>query len=132
MTLLRADKEGWETLGGGMLRKYVNGVNVTIAQFRLAKGSVVKPHSHKHEQVSIVVQGVVKFTVGNDVYVMRAGDLVHIPPNTIHSAEALEDSLVVDVYTPIRDDWVKGCGAVRVFVIICGVYIHWCPRRQNL
>ena len=91
-----------------MLRKYVNGVNVTIAQFRLAKGSVVKPHSHGHEQVSIVVQGVVKFTVGSDVYVMRTGDLVHIPPNTIHSAEALEDPLVVDVYTPIRDDWVRG------------------------
>jgi len=47
MTLLRADKEGWEILGGGVLRKYVNGVNVTIAQFRLAKGSVVKPHSHR-------------------------------------------------------------------------------------
>jgi len=108
MTLLRADKEGWEILGGGVLRKYVNGVNVTIAQFKLAKGSVVKPHSHRHEQVSIVVQGVVKFTVGSDVYVMRAGDLVHIPPNTIHSAEALEDSLVVDVYSPIRDDWVRG------------------------
>jgi len=52
MTLLRADKEGWEILGGGVLRKYVNGVNVTIAQFRLAKGSVVKPHSHRHDDES--------------------------------------------------------------------------------
>ena len=109
MTLLRAeDKEGWEILRSDLLRKYVNGVNVTIAQLKFAKGSVVKPHSHRHEQVSIVIQGVLKLTVGSDVYVLRAGDALYIPPNTIHSAEALEDTLAVDVYSPIRDDWVRG------------------------
>jgi quercetin dioxygenase-like cupin family protein len=108
MTLLRIDDEGWETLGNGIYRKYIHGMNVTVAQFKLTKGSVVKPHSHVHEQVSVVVQGKVRFTVGNDVYVMKAGDVVRIPPGVVHGAEALEDSLVVDVYSPIRDDWVRG------------------------
>ena len=68
----------------------------------------MKPHSHVHEQVSVVVQGKVKFTVGNDVYIMKAGDVVRIPPGVVHGVEALEDSLVVDVYSLIRGDWVRG------------------------
>ncbi|MFB6470002.1 MAG: cupin domain-containing protein [Vulcanisaeta sp. AZ3] len=108
MNLLRGGEESWERLNDLAFRKYAHGSRVTIAQFKLLRGSYVKPHSHPHEQVSIVIQGRVRFTVGNEEIELRPGDAVLIPPNVMHDAEALEDSLVVDVYSPIRDDWIRG------------------------
>lgn len=108
MALLKYEESNWEKLGNLIYRKHMHGLRVTIAQFKLLKGSVVKPHSHAHEQVSIVIKGRLRFTVNNEVYIAEPGDIVHIPPNAMHSVEALEDSLVIDVYSPVRDDWLRG------------------------
>ena len=108
MALLKYGAGDWERLGELIYRKHLHGFRVTVAQFKLLKGSIVKPHAHVHEQVSIVVMGRLKFVVGNETYIAEPGDVVHIPPNTMHSVEALEDSLVIDVYSPIRDDWLRG------------------------
>ncbi len=108
MALLRYDDANWERLNELTYRKHMHGSRVTVAQFRLMRGSVVKPHAHVHEQVSIVVNGRLKFIVGGEVHIVGPGDVVYIPPNTVHGVEALEDSLVVDVYSPVRDDWLRG------------------------
>ncbi|GAB6947737.1 hypothetical protein JCM16161A_18670 [Vulcanisaeta sp. JCM 16161] len=108
MALLKYEETNWERLGELIYRRHMHGSRVTVAQFKLLRGSVVKPHSHAHEQVSIVVKGRLRFVVNNDTYIAEPGDVVHIPPNTVHSVEALEDSLVIDVYSPIRDDWLRG------------------------
>ncbi len=108
MTILRYEESGWEKLSDLIFRRHVHGSRVTIAQFKLLKGSVVKPHSHPHEQVSIVVNGRAKFVVGDETYIVNPGDVVHIPPNVMHGVEAVEDSLIVDVYSPVRDDWIRG------------------------
>lgn len=108
MDVLRADEGGWERLSDLVYRRHVHGARVTIAQFRLLRGSSVKPHSHPHEQVSILVKGRVKFRVGDEEVIVGPGDVVHIPPGVIHGVEALEESLIVDVYSPVRDDWIRG------------------------
>ena len=108
MGLIDFNSMAWERLSELTYRKHFHGVNMTIAQFKLLKGSVIRPHSHPNEQISIVVSGRVKFIVGNDEYIVEGGNAVHIPPNATHSVEALEDSLVVDVYSPVRQDWIRG------------------------
>ncbi len=91
-----------------ILRYHVHGSNITIAKFILRRGSQVREHSHVHEQVSIVLSGRLRFRVGGEEYMVGPGDIVHIPPNTPHSVHALEDSVVIDVYSPVRDDWIRG------------------------
>ncbi|BDR92529.1 cupin domain-containing protein [Vulcanisaeta souniana] len=108
MTLFKYEDVNWEKLGELIYRKHMHGSRLTIAQFKLLKGSVVNAHSHTHEQVSIVISGKLRFVVNNETYIAGSGDVVYIPPNAVHGVEALEDSLIVDVYSPIRDDWLRG------------------------
>ncbi|WP_243680533.1 cupin domain-containing protein [Vulcanisaeta souniana] len=55
-----------------------------------------------------MISGKLRFVVNNETYIAGSGDVVYIPPNAVHGVEALEDSLIVDVYSPIRDDWLRG------------------------
>lgn len=94
----------WEKLGC-LERRYIHGESMTVAQFRLAEGCVVERHSHPHEQISVVVEGVLEFEVGDRKFVVSAGDVVHIPPGVVHGARALTEALVVDCFSPPRRDW---------------------------
>lgn len=94
-----------ETLSPMLTRRYVNGAGVTVARFFLRKGLVVPEHSHPSEQVACVLEGALKFTLEGREVVVRAGETLVIPPNVPHAAEALEDTLDLDVFTPPRADW---------------------------
>ena len=77
----------------------------------LAKGSIVPQHSQDNEQFTYVLKGALKFWLGEngeDVRVVNEGQVLHIPPNLPHKAEALVDTLDLDVFTPIRQDWLDG------------------------
>jgi len=98
----------WEKLSDLISRKVVHTERMTIARLRLAKGTFVPVHQHENEQVSMMEEGALKFNVGGEEVTVRAGESLRIPPNVPHSAEAIEDSVATDLFTPCREDWKRG------------------------
>ncbi|MFN8007146.1 MAG: cupin domain-containing protein [Terriglobia bacterium] len=88
-------------------RKYVNGEKIMIAQLFLKKGCIVPDHSHESEQLSMVVTGKVVFMMEGEEQLLHSNQLVLIPSNKVHSVVALEDSLIYDLFSPIRHDWLE-------------------------
>ena len=89
-------------------RKMMHGQNVTVARIRLRRGAVVPMHSHPNEQISMLESGAMRFVISGEERILRAGDAVVIPPDAPHMVEALEDSLAVDLFSPPREDWIRG------------------------
>jgi quercetin dioxygenase-like cupin family protein len=103
----------WETvkrevLNDKLARKVISGEKMTMAQIFLAKDGVVPLHHHENEQISSVVTGAMRFEIEGKEIVLRAGDVLVIPPNIPHRVVALEDSQALDVFSPIRIDWLTG------------------------
>ncbi len=89
-------------------RRLVTGERMMLAHVYLKKGCIVPLHHHENEQLTYVLDGALKFWLGEDqqeTTVVRAGEVLVIPPNVPHKAEALEDTLDVDVFSPPRQDW---------------------------
>ena len=82
-----------------------------IAHVYLAKGAIVPEHTHENEQITYILEGKLRFTLGDETIDVGAGEVLTIPPNVPHAAEALEDTLDVDVFTPPREDWLSGTDA---------------------
>jgi quercetin dioxygenase-like cupin family protein len=89
-------------------RQAIHGRHMTVARIRLRKGAVVPMHSHPNEQISMVERGALRFVLGGQEKILRAGDVLEIPPGEPHLVEALEDSLAVDLFSPRREDWMRG------------------------
>ena len=89
-------------------RKMMHGQNVTVARIRLRRGAVVPMHSHPNEQISMVESGALRFAISGEERILRAGEAVVIPSDAPHMVEALEDSLAVDLFSPPREDWIRG------------------------
>jgi quercetin dioxygenase-like cupin family protein len=91
-------------------RRFVHGERAMVAQVFLKKGAVVQTHTHESEQITYILEGALRLWVGangeQDVTV-RAGEILTIPSNVPHRAEALEDTLDVDVFSPPRQDWIE-------------------------
>ncbi len=99
-----------ETVSPMLDRKLITGDRIMIAQVFLKKGCVVPQHSHENEQVTYILEGVLRFWIGKDglqEVLVHAGEVLHIPSNVPHKAEALEDTLDVDVFSPPRQDWLN-------------------------
>ena len=115
MSVAQATRVRWddlprERLGPLLERRYVTGQHMTLAQFFLAKGCIVPAHAHESEQFAHVLKGRLRFQLGQDggeVVDVAAGEVLMIPSQLPHSAEALEDSVVADSFSPIRSDWVE-------------------------
>jgi quercetin dioxygenase-like cupin family protein len=104
----------WEQLNSNIDRRLITGTNMMIAQIYLKKGGVVPMHSHHNEQITYVLEGALKFLLGtnqDEEVIVRAGEVLTIPPNLPHSALALEDTMDVDVFNPPRQDWLDGTDA---------------------
>jgi len=92
-------------------RRLVVGERMMLAHVYLKKGSIVPRHSHENEQLTYILEGALRFTIGADgaeEIVVRAGEVLVIPSHVPHQAEALEDTLDVDVFSPPRQDWLDG------------------------
>ncbi|HKA87384.1 MAG TPA: cupin domain-containing protein [Haliangiales bacterium] len=92
-------------------RRVVVGDRMMLAHVYLAKGSIVPRHQHENEQLTYILEGALRFWIGEDgseEIVVRAGEVLVIPSNVPHKAEALEDTLDVDVFSPPRQDWLDG------------------------
>jgi quercetin dioxygenase-like cupin family protein len=95
-------------------RRLITGEQMMIAHVYLAKGAIVPKHEHHNEQITYILEGCLRFWLGEDqseTLDVRAGEVLTIPPHVPHRAEALEDTLDVDVFTPPREDWLSGADA---------------------
>jgi len=96
-----------ETLNPLLQRQMVTGTNVMLARITLKKGCVVPLHSHHNEQLSYVVEGALKFFIGGKALIVRAGEVLTIPPHVPHQVKALRDSVTLDIFHPPRADWIN-------------------------
>jgi unsaturated pyranuronate lyase len=97
-----------ETLTPATTRQMIHGESITIAKLRTKKGSIVPTHSHVNEQITNVEEGAMLFVFPDQRIVVRAGESLVIPPNVPHSVESLEDCLAMDIFSPTREDWIRG------------------------
>jgi quercetin dioxygenase-like cupin family protein len=108
MTLHRWDEIAPEQMNPLVTRQAIHADTLTIARIVLKKGALVPTHQHVNEQVSMIESGALRFHVGDREVTVRAGENLQIPSNVPHSAEAIEDTVAVDVFSPIREDWLRG------------------------
>jgi quercetin dioxygenase-like cupin family protein len=89
-------------------RQVIHGKQLTIGRLFLKKGATVPAHSHHHEQLTILEEGRVLFTIDGQEQELVAGQALEIPPHAVHQVLALEDSRALDVFSPAREDWIRG------------------------
>jgi len=101
-----------EPLSPLLTRQFVHGSQAMLARMALKKGCLVPRHAHANEQISYMVSGTLRFLVGEPgaevEHILRAGEILVIPGNLPHSAEALEDTVELDIFSPPRQDWITG------------------------
>ena len=115
----KASLHRWESMPKEQLnesigRLMITGDRMMIAHIYLKKGSIVPRHHHHNEQITYVLEGALRFRLGAEgeqEVIVRSGEVLTIPPNLPHSAEALEDTLDVDIFDPPRQDWLDGTDA---------------------
>jgi len=105
VTTYRWDDIPAEPLNALLSRKIITGERTMLAHIFLKKGCVVPAHSHDNEQMTYVIKGALKFTINGREILLKAGEVMHIPSNVVHSAVAVEDTLDMDVFCPPRQDW---------------------------
>ncbi len=88
-------------------RQMVTGENLMLARVLLKKGCVVPEHSHENEQLTYILEGVLRFWIDGRIIDVHAGEVLCIPPHMPHKAEALEDTVDLDVFYPPRQDWLN-------------------------
>jgi quercetin dioxygenase-like cupin family protein len=96
-----------EILSPVLARKIIAGEKAMIAQVFLAKGAVVPEHKHESEQISCVLEGALLFEIDGREVVVGKGQVLRIPSWTPHKAIALEETVDLDIFSPIREDWLK-------------------------
>ena len=103
-----------ETLKGGLDRRLISTDRMMLAHVYLEQGTIVPKHEHENEQLTYILEGVLRFWLGEDeseVVDVAAGEVLHIPSHLPHKAEALERTLDVDIFQPPRQDWLDGSDA---------------------
>jgi len=108
MSLYCWDEIPEERLQENISRKIISGERVMAAHVFLRKGAVVPVHSHESEQLTYILEGLLELTLPGGVFRVGEGQVLVIPSNVEHSAVALEDTLDMDVFSPIREDWLTG------------------------
>jgi quercetin dioxygenase-like cupin family protein len=108
MKLHRWNEIAGEHLNASLVRRVVHTDRLTIARLNLKQGCVVPSHAHENEQVCTVEQGRLKFIYPGGVVEVGAGESLEIPSGVAHEVIALEDSVVLDLFAPRREDWISG------------------------
>jgi quercetin dioxygenase-like cupin family protein len=108
VSFYRWDSMKKERVSDMLERRLITGDRMMLAHVYLKKGCIVPKHSHENEQLTYILEGALKFKIGDDgaeEIVVSAGEVLLIPSNVPHMAEALEETLDVDVFSPPRQDW---------------------------
>jgi quercetin dioxygenase-like cupin family protein len=96
-----------EDLNPLLQRQFVVGQQVMLARIWLKKGAIVPLHSHHNEQVTYILEGALKFWIDGREIVVNAGEVLTIPPHMPHKAEAVVDTVDLDIFCPPREDWIN-------------------------
>ena len=99
-----------EKVSDQLSRRLITGERMMLAHVYLKKGCVVPRHKHENEQLTYILEGALKFFLGEDgkkTVTVRSGEVLYIPSNIPHEAHAVEDTLDVDVFSPPRQDWIN-------------------------
>jgi quercetin dioxygenase-like cupin family protein len=94
-----------EVMSDLISRKVITGQKAMVAQVFLKKDAVVPEHHHESEQITYILEGALTFELEGREVTVRQGEVLHIPSNVPHRAVALEDTLDLDIFSPIRTDW---------------------------
>lgn len=106
-----ADKMEWEVLGGGVSRKFMGYDNqIMMVLVKFETGALGSPHQHFHTQATYCVSGKFEFEIDGQKQIVKAGDGVYIEPNLLHSAVCLEEGMLIDTFSPIREEFLDGSG----------------------
>jgi quercetin dioxygenase-like cupin family protein len=97
-----------EELNPRISRKVITGDKAMVAQVFIAKGGIVPEHSHESEQITYILEGALEFELEGRKIVVHKGEVLHIPSFVPHRAVALEDTVDLDIFSPIRPDWLDG------------------------
>lgn len=108
MEMFAWDSVRKEQMNPRIWRKVVTGDKLTVAQIHIDKDGVVPTHQHENEQMCYIVEGALKFQIQGQEIIARKGEIVQIPSNVPHSVVALEDSFNIEIFTPVRKDWLTG------------------------
>jgi quercetin dioxygenase-like cupin family protein len=102
----KQDRKGYrQTLTGIEQKTLVYGDRTLMVEFRLEREATLPLHAHPHEQIGYLVTGRMRLTIGSDVHDVQAGDSWCIPGSVLHCAEAVEESVAVEVFSPVREDY---------------------------
>ena len=108
--LYRWDDLALEQVSPTLQRRLIVGERIMLAQVMLEKGALIPRHQHVHEQFTSIIAGRLRFWLGDDEIEevsLGAGEVLHLPSNVWHKAEVLEQSVVLDVFSPPREDWLQ-------------------------
>jgi quercetin dioxygenase-like cupin family protein len=104
-----AKELAWEEMFEGVHRKILGyDDNIMMVKVKIDTGTSVVPHSHRHTQTSYIAKGKFEFTVGEEKQIVSYGDGVYIPSNVPHGVVCLEEGVIIDVFTPAREDFLNG------------------------
>ncbi|HEY3382306.1 MAG TPA: cupin domain-containing protein [Vicinamibacterales bacterium] len=103
--LHRWDEISLEKMTEMISRKIIPGDRLMLAHVYLKRGALVPMHHHEGEQMTYVLQGALRVMIGGEELTVREGEVLHIPSNVDHQAEALDDTLELDVFSPVRAEW---------------------------
>lgn len=103
--LFRWDEIALEKITEMISQKIVAGDREMLAQIYLKRGALVPMHAHESEQMTYILQGALRFQVAGEEFIVREGEVLHIPSGTPHQAEALEDTFELDIFSPVRREW---------------------------
>lgn len=102
----KANNDGFhQALPGISLKTLAFGSKTLLSEFRMDKGSVLPKHSHPHEQTGYLIKGKIILSIGSESFEAAPGDSWCIPGGTEHGAATLEDSIAIEVFSPVRDDY---------------------------
>lgn len=105
---IKGNELAWETVGEGV-RRQIMGYDdkILLAKVEFQKGGIGPMHEHYHSQVTYVESGKFELTIGKETKVMEGGDSFYIPPHIMHGAICLESGVLIDVFSPIREDFME-------------------------
>lgn len=96
----------WQDLGGGVQRQIMGyNDNLMLVKVKFETGAIGSPHQHPHTQITYVASGVFEFTTDGETKIVKAGDGIYIKPDVLHGCECLEAGLLIDTFSPLREDF---------------------------
>ena len=105
---IKNDNVAWETIGEGLRRKIMSyDERVMLVKVEFEKGAIGTLHKHYHTQISHVESGVFEVEINGEKKVLKGGDAFYVPPNVMHGAVCLEAGVLIDIFSPMREDFIK-------------------------